>query len=329
MGACRARSPRTLHGRSSHTEPSAPSSDSHRRLIPLSAHRAPPMATTSHSTRYVASSAPRAPKFIFTHFEVPTASSSSPSPPPTSPPPNNPSKRRRASVDDRERSPEHELSAEKPGRRRKACVQCAQAGVGSECSTNRRTIGCRRCNAQRLGCSFLGGEHPHLRVEVVIHIPSGVTAAAEDLRVPNLVRSLDHSLDVVLNHSRVVLETLHDLERRIAVVENHVSDLRYTLVARLPTPPPNPSRQPPSVDRLSSPSACLSSLPTECIPQAPPCKSVTVMDPVERPPDSISVSVSPCRPQTSQSHFCPDPKPPLVSAPHVRDIATTTPPMGG
>lgn len=37
------------------------------------------------------------------------------------------------------------------------CVQCAQAGEGSQCGRNRRTIGCRRCNAHRLSCSFRAG----------------------------------------------------------------------------------------------------------------------------------------------------------------------------
>ena len=38
-----------------------------------------------------------------------------------------------------------------------ACVQCAQAGHAAECQNNRRTIGCCRCNAHRLGCSYLSG----------------------------------------------------------------------------------------------------------------------------------------------------------------------------
>ena len=47
-----------------------------------------------------------------------------------------------------------------------ACVQCAQAGQGGNCYTNRNTIGCRRCNAKRLKCSFLDGTsstRPHAR----------------------------------------------------------------------------------------------------------------------------------------------------------------------
>ncbi len=45
------------------------------------------------------------------------------------------------------------------GRRKEPCVQCAQAGLPQECKQNRRTIGCTRCNAQRLGCSYRTGEH--------------------------------------------------------------------------------------------------------------------------------------------------------------------------
>ena len=37
------------------------------------------------------------------------------------------------------------------------CVQCAHAGKAHVCTQNRRTIGCRRCNEQRLGCSFRSG----------------------------------------------------------------------------------------------------------------------------------------------------------------------------
>ncbi len=41
-------------------------------------------------------------------------------------------------------------------------MQCAQANVARDCIQNRRTIGCVRCNAQRLACSYRTGEQLHI-----------------------------------------------------------------------------------------------------------------------------------------------------------------------
>ncbi|KAI0707443.1 hypothetical protein C8T65DRAFT_651010 [Cerioporus squamosus] len=93
---------------------------------------------------------------------------------------------------DRRRRPSQEVSrdsragATSEERRKGPCVQCAQAGVPNECSQNRRTIGCARCNAQRLGCSYR----------------TGVVASSEDLDMPQVIRNINNSLAILLENSR-------------------------------------------------------------------------------------------------------------------------------
>ena len=127
-----------------------------------------------------------------------------------------------------------------------ACVQCAHAGKAHQCSQNRRTIGCRRCNEQRLGCSFRGGTC----VRALCMVPSqtrslGVFALPEDLEVPAIFRNLDMSLRVILNETRVLRQTMEDVERQVAVLQGEMADVRRTL-----------HDQPSPTSRASSPARC-------------------------------------------------------------------------
>ncbi|KAI0716240.1 hypothetical protein C8Q76DRAFT_794573 [Earliella scabrosa] len=101
------------------------------------------------------------------------------------------------------------LTSEAPPKALRACVQCAQAGKAHECATNRRTIGCRRCNAQRLGCSYLGG----------------VPASLEDLEVPALLRRVNSALQSLSQQNQVMFDALQHMGARTSRIESHLSFL--------------------------------------------------------------------------------------------------------
>ncbi|KAI0708304.1 hypothetical protein C8Q76DRAFT_799586 [Earliella scabrosa] len=91
----------------------------------------------------------------------------------------------------------------------RSCVQCAQAGCAQECSTNRRTIGCRRCNAHRLGCSYLGGR----------------VASRADFELPALFHNLNSALHFVMEQNRLMADALHRIGLRTTRIESHVAVL--------------------------------------------------------------------------------------------------------
>ncbi len=119
--------------------------------------------------------------------------------------------------------------------RKPPCIQCAQAGVAAQCYQNRRTIGCVRCNAQRLACSYRhGGEYTFLRSVVhgshLIRTATvvGTVATGQDLEVPQLIRNVDTSLALLLDHSRGGQEALQ-------LLRLHVDDRLCQTEARIQT----------------------------------------------------------------------------------------------
>lgn len=118
------------------------------------------------------------------------------------------------------------LTSEAPPKALRACVQCAQAGKAHECATNRRTIGCRRCNAQRLGCSYLGGTScgavAVLRPQT---FSSGVPASLEDLEVPALLRRVNSALQSLSQQNQVMFDALQHMGARTSRIESHLSFL--------------------------------------------------------------------------------------------------------
>ena len=64
----------------------------------------------------------------------------------------------------------------------------------------------------------------------------------EDLEVPAIFRNLDMSLRVILNETRVLRQTMEDVERQVAVLQGEMADVHRTL-----------HQQPSSTSRASSP----------------------------------------------------------------------------
>ena len=172
------------------------------------------------------------------------------------------------------------------------CVQCAQAGVSDTCSQNRRTIGCVRCNAHRLGCSFRAGEpvpllaSPRRRVSDVN--AAGVEASTRDLEVPDLVHSIQSSLALLMDHSRVTAANVEAvtaqvrqsevaLHGRMRALQEEMAELKSMMRQKLtgeahsqhtPAAPPGHCPSPPwGVSSMPSP---LSSASADHLPPPPP-----------------------------------------------------------
>ncbi|TFK82467.1 hypothetical protein K466DRAFT_568411 [Polyporus arcularius HHB13444] len=94
--------------------------------------------------------------------------------------------------------PDFATECQRPSREPQPCVQCAQVGQGEECGRNRRTIGCRRCNAHRLSCSFR----------------AGLAAVSSPVMPTPAAWSDQHPVDAMLVHVRLLTETMEDVERK-------------------------------------------------------------------------------------------------------------------
>ena len=56
-----------------------------------------------------------------------------------------------------------------------------------------------------------------------------MVALPEDLEVPTIFRNLDLSLRVILNETRVLRETMEDVERQVAGLQGEMADVRRSL----------------------------------------------------------------------------------------------------
>lgn len=51
------------------------------------------------------------------------------------------------------------------------------------------------------------------------HLASGVHASQDDLCLPDIIRNIDHSLMTLLQHARVIDDTIQDLKTRVGALQ--------------------------------------------------------------------------------------------------------------
>ncbi len=132
-------------------------------------------------------------------------------------------RRREQSVDTTPFDVVDDRATSNPPRRKAPCVQCAQAGVAEGCSQNRRTIGCVRCNAQRLACSYRTGQYTSTLDPGACSPVPGAAATPHDFDVPQLIRSVEGSLSLVLEHTRHLLDQSRHMGDRVVTIDQIVA----------------------------------------------------------------------------------------------------------